>query len=150
MAAFLLVLLALVMVGANESVGYYYTHCRDVELFDCLMGQVEEEAEEENTVTATGVYEHKGYPVAISMTFPLAGGSVSGVVSDTCDGKVSGNFSGGAISGSMAGVCSPFFVNIPSSATYSGTVNKSAKTVSITFNGTGGGFSHQGSMTLAW
>lgn len=56
----------------------------------------------------------------------------------------------GAISGKMTGVCSPFFVNIPASADFSGTVNKTGKTVPITFTGRGGGFSHNGATALSY
>ena len=154
MAAFILVLLILVALGTNEAIGYYYSQCDEDEIFDCLMGRTEEdEAEEEGAVAATGVYEYKGYAVTITMNVPLGGGAVTGTVSDTCEGKVKGTFSGqanGVISGSMSGVCSPFFVNIPAGAEFSGTVNKTGKRVPITFTGRGGGFTHEGSMSLSY
>ena len=61
------------------------------------------------------------------MTIPLDGGNVTGTVTGTCDGMVKGTFTGkqnGVISGKLTGACSPFFVNIPSSAEFSGVVNK--------------------------
>ncbi len=155
MAAFLLILLVLVALGTNEAVGFYYTHCEDRELFDCLMNQVEEdEAEEdEKTVTATGVYAYKGNSVTVTMNIPLTGGAVTGSVSGTCEGSFKGTYNGqpnGAISASMAGVCAPFFVNIPASAEFIGSVNKTGKTVPVTFNGRGGGIKHEGAMTLTY
>jgi hypothetical protein len=152
LAAFLIVLVVLVLIGGNEAIGYYFSHCSDIDVMDCLMGGLEEEPEEEGVV-ATGTYTYKGYDVNISAIIPLDGGSVTGTVSGTCDGTVKGNFSGqnnGVITGTMTGVCSPFFVNIPSSASFSGTVNKSAKAVPFSFSGRGGGISHDGSMTLQY
>src|SRR3989344_4755124 len=131
MAAFILIFLALLLVGSNEAVGYYFTHCDDVEIFDCLMGRLdEEESEPERTVVATGVYNYKGFSVTVTANIPLGGGNVTGTASGTCEGMVKGTFSGrqnGVISGSMSGVCSPFFVNIPAGALFSGTVNKTGK-----------------------
>lgn len=153
MAAFMLVVLILLMVGSNEVVGYYFSRCDEDDMFACLMGQVEEEAEEEGTVAASGTYTYKGYDVNITMNIPLTGGAVTGTVSGTCEGMVKGTYSGqnnGAINGTLSGVCSPFFVNIPSSATFIGSVNKSGKTVPISFNGRGAGFKHEGSMTLVY
>lgn len=152
MAAFLLVLVALVLIGSNEAVGYYFSHCEDRELMECLMNQAEEEdAPEEGSVTATGVYEWKGYAVNVTMNIPLQGGSITGSVSNTCEGSVKGTATAnGGVSGSMSGVCAPFFVNIPSSATYTGSVNKAAKTVTIQFSGQGGGLSKNDTMTLSW
>jgi hypothetical protein len=66
-------------------------------------------------------------------------------VKGTFDGK-----NNGAISGTMNGTCDPFFIKIPASATFGGTVNKDGKVVPITFNGSGGGFSHTGSVSLSY
>ncbi len=154
MAAFLVILLILVLVGSNEAVGYYFSHCDQEDVFDCLMGGLDEdEPEAEGTVTATGVYEYKGHSVTITANIPLGGGAVTGTVSGTCEGMVKGTYNGqnnGVISGRMSGACAPFFVNIPASADYSGSVNKTGKTVPITFNGQGAGFKHEGSMTLVY
>lgn len=152
LAAFILIVLILLLVGSNEAVGYYFSHCDQDDAFDCLMDSLEEEPEE-GSVAATGVYEWKGYEVTITANIPLAGGAVTGVVSGTCEGKVNGTYNGqpgGAISGKMTGACAPFFVNIPASADFSGTVNKSAKTVPFGFTGRGGGLTHEGSMTLTY
>lgn len=153
MAAILLVLVALLLVGSNAAVGYYFTNCGNTDLFDCLMRGLDEPEQEpeEGSVVATGSYEHKGYTVVVTMNVPLGGGTVTGTVSGECDGKVTGTYDGkqgGAISGDLKGVCSPFFVSVPASANFSGTVNKTGKTVQYGFNGASAGFSHQGSMTL--
>lgn len=150
MAAFILILLILVGLGSNEAVGYYLSHCADVELMDCLMGNLEDDEPEEGEVVATGVYEYKGNSVTVTMNIPLAGGDVTGVVSGTCDGKFKGSYGGGAISGAMSGVCAPFFVNIPASAQFNGTVNKAGKTVPLSFTGRGGGITHEGAMVLMY
>ncbi len=153
MAAFILVLLILLIIGSNEAIGYYFSHCNNVEIFDCLLRNMEDDAEEEGTVAASGVYDYKGYSVTITANIPLEGGAVTGTVSGTCEGSVRGTYNGqsnGVISGTMSGVCAPFFVNIPASADFTGTVNKSGKTVPINFTGKGGGFSHEGSMVLSY
>ena len=150
MTAFLLVLLILVALGSNEAVGYYFTHCEDRELMDCLMREVEADEAEEGDVVATGVYEYKGNSVTVTMTIPLGGGGVTGVVSGTCEGSFKGNYGDGALTGSMSGVCAPFFINIPASATFVGSVNKPAKTVPVTFTGRGGGITHEGAMVLTY
>ena len=152
MAAFLIIFLILLMLGSNQAIGYYYSHCNGRELFDCLLGGLEE-PEPEGAVVATGTYSYKGNDVHITANIPLEGGSVTGTVSGTCDGTVRGTFSGGqngAISGTMSGVCSPFFVNIPASASFSGTVNKDGKIVPFSFSGRGGGLTHDGSMSLTY
>lgn len=155
-AAFVLVLLIVVLIGSNEAIGYYFTHCEDdFDLINCLMRSAEEDEEEpeEGTVTATGVYTYKGHSVTVTAQIPLAGGAVTGTASGTCEGKLKGTFSGGqngGISGSMSGVCSPFIVNIPASAEFSGTVNKSGKTVPIGFTGRVPGKEHEGAMTLSY
>ncbi len=151
MAAFIILLLILVAIGSNEAVGYYFSHCEDENILECLFNGLEEP--EAEGVVATGTYEYKGYPVNVSMNIPLEGGAVTGSVSATCDGTVKGTFSGqanGVISGTMSGACSPFFINIPSSADFNGTVNKVTKTVTYTFTGQGGGISHSGTMTLTY
>ena len=144
----------ILVVGTNEGVGFYYSQCNeeDANFFSCLFDKMSEEEEEpeEGTVTATGVYTYKGYPVTIVFQIPLKGGAVTGSVSDTCEGGVQGNYAEGRISGSMSGVCSPFFVNIPAGAEFNGSVNKAGKTVPITFTGRGGGITHEGSMTLTY
>ena len=155
LAAFLIVFLILVALGSNEAVGYYFSHCQTEDIFDCLTGalQGDDEEEEEGSVAATGTYSYKGYDVTVTMHIPLEGGNVTGSVSGSCEGSVKGTFSGGnngAISGKLFGTCDPFFVKIPASADASGTVNKTAKTVPIGFEGRGGGLTHNGSMVLSY
>ncbi|OGY32799.1 MAG: hypothetical protein A3A61_03340 [Candidatus Woykebacteria bacterium RIFCSPLOWO2_01_FULL_43_14] len=150
--AFVLVLLILVAIGSNEAVGYYLKHCSGENLFDCLLDRVEE-PEPQGAVTATGTYSYKDYSVVVTMNIPLEGGSVTGSMSGTCDGSVKGSFSGqnnGVISGKITGACSPFFVNIPASADYSGIVNKDSKTVPVSFTGRGAGLTHKDSMSLSY
>lgn len=159
MAAVMIFLFVVLFGGLNEGVGFYYTHCNreSSDFFSCLIDELadeeEEEQAEEGTVTATGTYPYKDYSVTVTMHIPLQGGAVTGTVSGTCDGKVSGTYNGqpnGAISGNLTGVCAPFFVNIPAGASFSGTVNKTGKSVPIGFSGSAAGFSHQGSMALTF
>jgi hypothetical protein len=153
MAAFILVALILFLVGSNEAIGYYFSHCEDDNLIDCFLSHQEDDEPEEGEVAAVGTYSYKDYPVTITMVIPLGGGQVTGTVSGTCEGHVKGTYNGqpnGSISGMLTGACSPFFVNIPASAEFNGTVNKTGKTVPISFTGRGGGITHQGSMTLTY
>lgn len=150
--AFLIILLILIVLGGNQAIGYYFSHCQDIEILDCLAGGLDE-PEPEGAVVATGTYTYKGNDVNITANIPLEGGTVTGTVSGTCEGTVKATFSGqnnGVISGKMMGACSPFFVNIPASAEFSGTVNKTSKTVPFHFSGRGGGLTHDGSMSLSW
>ncbi len=152
MAAFILVVLILLLLGSNEALGYYFSHCRDIDLLECLFSGLDE-PEPEGEVSATGTYEFKGNSVNITANIPLDGGSVTGSVSGSCDGVIKATYSGqnnGVISGTMTGTCDPFFVKIPASAQFSGTVNKTAKTVPFHFTGNGGGFTHEGSMSLSY
>lgn len=155
--AFVLIALILLLIGSNEAVGYYFKHCGTGDVLDCFLhaqdGDEETEEESEETVTATGVYEYKGYAVTVTANIPLGGGAVTGTVSGTCDGKVRGTYDGvsaGPVNGSMTAACSPFFVNIPASAEFFGSVQKGSKTVPVRFNGRGGGFEHSGEMTLTY
>lgn len=152
--AFLIVGLILLAIGGNAVFGYYLDHCDDEEVFECLMGALEEEeAPPEGTVTAVGPYNYKDYSVSVTMNIPLEGGGVNGSMSGTCSGQVKGSFDGkknGVISGRITGSCSPFIVNIPASADFSGTVNKDGKVVPINFTGRGAGLTHKDSMSLSY
>lgn len=158
MAAIFLIGFILLVVIGNEGAGMYFSHCsdEDADFPDCLMEDLEaemEEDEKEGTVVATGVYTYKGYSVTMTANIPLAGGAVTGVLSGTCEGKMKGNYNGqqgGNFSGTMTGACSPFFVNIPASALFTGSVNKTGKTAPISFTGKGGGITHEGSVTLVY
>ena len=145
----------LVVLGGNEAVGFYYTHCDrgNSNFIECIIDELFDESDDkaaEGSVAAVGAYEYKGYSVSITLNVPLEGGAVNGTISGACDGSITGNNNGGAISGSMSGTCDPFFVKIPAGAEFTGTVNKGAKTIAVSFNGRGGGLEHAGSTTLQW
>ncbi len=155
LVAIVLIAFIFLVVGGNEAAGIYFSHCNSQDDFDCLWEELEKpegEEEEEGTVTAVGSYTYKDYTVAVTMHIPLGGGAVTGSVADTCEGRVNGNYNSqtGVISGSMAGACSPFFVNVPANAPFNGSVNKTTKTVQYDFQGSGGGFKHEGTMTLKY
>lgn len=140
--------------GINFGFGSYSANCGDMPLFDCISDiMAEDEEEATNVVTATGPYSYKDYSITMTAQIPLEGGEVTGSVSGDCSGKVTGTYNGengGSITGKLAGACNVFFVNVPAKATFSGVVNKDSKTVPITFQGSGGGFSHEDSMSLAY
>lgn len=66
MAAFVLILIILLVLGSNEAIDYYFSHCQEVDALDCIMGNLDEEEPEEGAVKATGTYEYKGYAVTMS------------------------------------------------------------------------------------
>lgn len=152
LVAFIIILVILASLGFNEGFGYYLEHCGGEDMFDCLLDRVEE-PEPEGAVTATGVYNYQDYSVTVTANIPLEGGAVTGSVSGTCEGKVKATFNGqnnGVISGKLIGGCSPFFVSVPASADFSGTVNKDSKTVPFSFTGQSVGLTHEGSMSLSY
>ncbi len=140
--------------GGNFLFGSYSQNCGDMPLFDCISDIMsEDESLDNDVVTATGPYSYKDYSINMTVQIPLEGGAVNGTISGDCNGKVTGSYDGtegGSISGKMAGACNVFFVNVPASATFGGVVNKTSKTVPISFQGSGGGFSHSDSMSLAY
>lgn len=151
---FLIILLILgaMIFGGNAAVGFWAMECGDLDPIECVQ-EIAEEEEEAEGVTATGPYSYKDYSITMTANIPLEGGTVTGTISGDCSGKVTGSFDGannGTISGNLNGACNPFFVNIPASATFSGVVNKDSKIVPISFEGSGGGFLHEGSMTLSY
>jgi len=155
--AIVVIIIALLTFGANEGAGFYFENCmmEEEDMMDCLIEAFEDEEEEpkEGSVVATGEYSYKDYSITVVANIPLKGGNVTGTVSGSCSGQVKGTYDGqnsGVISGKLMGSCDPFFIKIPASAEYNGTVNKTARTVPIGFTGKGAGITHQGSMTLTW
>ena len=155
-ATFLIFILIVagIILGINEGIGVYGVNCGDTPIIKCLDEIFsEDEADEKVTVTATGPYSYDDYSITMTMKIPLGGGGVTGTVAGSCGGKLTGSYNGqdkGGISGRFAGSCRVFGVNVPSSATWGGVVNKDSKTVPISFDGSGGGFSHQDSMSLSY
>lgn len=144
--------------GINEGIEAYSLKCQgDESIWDCLLRREEEESltedQKNSVVTASGPYTYDDYSVSLTMKIPLSGGPVTGSISGACAGSVKASFSGqnnGVISGKITGVCNPFYVNVPASATFNGIVNKDSKTVPIRFTGKGAGITHEGSMVLAY
>lgn len=138
-------------VGLNQAIGYYYEHCSDEDVFECLLHPQEEP--EHKGVTAKGTYTYKDHSVDFTFFIPLEGGAVTGNIDGTCTGTVKGSYDGkdnGVISGTMSGYCDPFFVKIPAKGTFNGTVQKEAKKVPIVFNGSGGGLEKEDSTELSY
>lgn len=139
--------------GANAGIGFYLEECPDEDIIECIMSLGEEEPEPEGAVAAVGTYSFKDYSVIMTANIPLEGGDVTGSLTGACDGRVKGSFDGknnGVISGKITGTCDPFFVKIPASADFSGTVNKDSKSVPISFEGRAPGMTHEGSMSLSY
>src|SRR3990167_1695508 len=151
MTFIIMVVIILFIIGGNFLFGTYSENCGDIPLFDCISDiMAEDEEAGQDVVTATGPYSYKDYSITMTEQVPLEGGEVTGSVTGDCNGKVTGTYDGadgGSISGKMAGSCSLFFVNVPASATFGGVVNKESKTVPISFHGSGGGFSHEDSIS---
>lgn len=149
---FMTVLFVGLLFGFNYSVKYYYDNCYGLTFSDCVLKKSDEQPEPES-VTATGPYSYSGHSIVVTMHIPLAGGKVLGTVTGDCSGQVHGTFDGtnnGVISGNITGTCTVVIANIPAKATFAGMVNKDTKAVPITFSGSGGGFTHSGSMSLSY
>lgn len=149
---FIAVLLVGLMLGLNYAVKYYGEHCYGISFVDCVLNKSDEQPAPES-VTATGPYSYSGYDIVVSMHIPLSGGRVIGNVTGDCSGQVRGSFDGannGAITGTITGTCTVVVANVPAKATFTGTVNKDAKIVPISFTGSGAGFTHSGSMSLSY
>lgn len=104
-------------------------------------------------ITARGTINKNKYSANITLHFFEEGGAVTGEFDGTCEGNISGYYDGGdggTISGTAAGSCNPFFVPVPASGTFSGTVNMQNKTVPIIGTGSAAGFSGSGSFTLTF
>lgn len=143
--------------GIDEGLGQYGLHCGDMPILDCINAKSDEDAlseeQRKSLAVATGPYSYSDYSIVLTMKIPLSGGPVTGAISGACGGKVTGSFGGknkGGISGRIAGTCGAFMVNIPASAIFNGIVNKDGKSVPISFSGKGGGFTHDGSMSLSY
>ncbi len=149
-----IILVLLIGAGSNAALGHYFSECGDADDILACMLDWSEEPVPEGAATATGNYTYQGHTVTFTLNIPLEGGAVTGSVSGTCDGSVqNASFTGddnGAISGKITGTCDPFFVHVPATATFTGTVNKTSKSVPISFTGQGAGFSHDGSMSLSY
>ena len=150
----ILVAIATLIFGVNAGLGWYGPNCGGLSFSECIDEiMTEEEEVDEDVVAATGPYAYKDYSIVMTAQIPLDGGAVEGTITGDCNGRVTGSYdgqNGGSITGKMAGSCNIFFVNVPASATFSGVVNKESKTVPINFQGSGGGFSHEDSMSLAY
>jgi len=155
---FFFILLIFLLILAD--IGYIFAseECMGLDAGDCfaeIFSSDDEEGEKpEGSVTATGMisgtYGKSERSVTVSLTFPLAGGDVTGSFEGDCDGSIKGSFSGGnggTISGKAKGSCG--FI-LPASGQFSGTVNTAAKTVPIRGNGSAAGFSGEGSVTLSY
>jgi hypothetical protein len=108
----------------------------------------------QGSVTATGVisgeFAGENHRVTVNMTFPLAGGPVTGNFLGDCEGTLSGTYAGGdggTISGSGHGSC--LFV-IPASGTFTGSVNTGTRKVNINGTGSAADQDASGSLTLTW
>lgn len=151
---FCILVVFMVGFGGNMAYGHYMSECEDADDIMACMMDWSEEPVPEGSVTATGPYTYEGHTVLFTLHIPLGGGAVTGNVSGACDGTVkNGTYTGqdnGVISGNISGTCDPFVVKIPATASFTGTVNKAAKSVPISFTGKGAGFTHQGSMSLSF
>lgn len=152
MLLFIFLLIMATIFGGNFILGSYGKYCGGLSLFDCISEITSEEEELANdVVTASGPYSYKGYSITMTANIPLEGGEVTGTVTGDCKGRVTGTYDGEQIiTGELDGSCSVFFVNVPASATFNGIVDEESNTAPISFEGSGGGFSHSGSLTLTY
>jgi hypothetical protein len=76
----------------------------------------------------------QGYTLTINMKIPKDGGKVYGNISGNCTGAMHGQYDGkdnGKILGQTNVLCNAFFIQIPATATFTGTVNKEQLTMDL-------------------
>ena len=77
--------------------------------------------------TASRAVNYQGYNVSMYAAVPKNGGTITGKISGDCNGKVTGHYDGkdnGVITGNVYGSCQLMFLQIPGSASFTGTVSK--------------------------
>jgi hypothetical protein len=154
MLIFFVIFLA-ILFGIDLGFIFFTKECMDESLVQCVESIMEPEEEDTRTgtVTATGVisgeYGGETRAVNVHLTFPTEGGAVTGSFDGDCEGNIKGTYAGsnGAISGKGNGSCA--FI-MPASGEFSGTVNESSKSVSVSGSGRAAGFSGSGSLNLGW
>lgn len=151
-----IILMAAALFGGLQGIKYYALNCQGMMVSDCILkasDETETVQKDGTVVKASGPYTYSGHSVAIVMNIPLDGGGVTGTVTGDCTGNVKGTYDGkdnGVISGSLTGYCTIAIVPVPAKAAFQGTVNKTGKTVPVSFDGSGAGFTHSGSLSLSY
>ena len=77
--------------------------------------------------TASRSIEYQHHTIDIMVNIPKDGGQVTGTVSGDCNGNITGQYDGkegGSINGQVGIYCKLLFIQIPGTATFSGTVSK--------------------------
>lgn len=144
--------------GVDKMAISYAENCQGLSVSECAPhvfdSNTDTGATPENSVTATGTVsgtvEGTEHSVTFSFIIPLDGGDVTGTFSGDCEGKIVGTFAGGdggTITGTAGGSCASV---IPVSGTYSGTVDETSRTVSLTGTGTVSGVVKSGSLQLTY
>ena len=127
--------------------------CMDLDPLECALAIMTSEDNEkpEGSVTAVGSLSGDKGSLNFTLNIPLKGGAVTGSFDGDCDGTLKATFAGGnggAITGGIGkGSCG--FV-LPASGNFTGTVNTTSKTATITGKGSIPGGSKEGSVTLKW
>lgn len=83
-------------------------------------------------------FSYEGHNITISLSIPQNGGSVTGNISGDCNGNISGRFDGnnnGNINGEAKSTCQLYFMQIPATATFNGTINKVEKIMQLQVDG---------------
>ena len=78
---------------------------------------------QENVVTRSGQYTHKGYTLGYTLSVPKEGGEFSGSFNGTCEGPITGQFEGGEggkIEGEAEARCKVAVFSYDLNATYKG------------------------------
>ena len=102
------------------------------------------------TISRSVTYE--GYSANIFFSIPKNGGPVSGNITGDCRGKISGEYDGkdnGIISGQADATCGVLIVQIPGTATFNGTINKSQHLAHLQINAKVSSFEKTQTVTLA-
>jgi hypothetical protein len=147
----LILFIVLIIIGAGIGVDFAYIAYTEKQNVSPIPTNSPEQMK--TPITAQGTFSKDKYNVVVTLNFNLEGGPVSGKFSGDCSGTISGNYDGqdnSVITGKAVGSCDPFFVPVPASANFSGTVNHQQKNIPVTGTGTAVGVSGSGSMVLTF
>jgi len=88
-----------------------------------------------STYTASKTFSYQGYSITMNINVPKNGGKVTGSISGDCTGSIYGTYDGqdnGMVRGHADGTCQAFFLQIPGTVNFHGTVDKVNKTADLT------------------
>ena len=105
----------------------------------------------ENVIVATGSISEQNVTVDLAVTMPQSGGALLGSISGVCKGTIQGTYDGkenGAIAGTLDGNCGVAFIQYHATGTFQGNVVKTKGEVTITYNAQADTYTKTGTVVL--